>query len=171
MSEPPTILIRDSDDDGTLIDRRFSGPVAEVREPSVRRHRIIEASVVLALIFGLGSVAYRQERAADALRHAIEDMKARKSAPFDLLGSNGRGLASVDIEPLLDATTYDVTTSDRQELERQGANLIMSNDFLDALAHYQTLTKLFPKEAVFRDVVVVLRAKLRCAEPASGLCP
>jgi hypothetical protein len=49
-----------------------------------------------------------------------------------------------------------------------------SNNFAGALAHYEALTRLFPNEAAFRDVVIVLQAKLRCAdpaEPASRGCP
>jgi hypothetical protein len=100
MNGPPTLLIREIDDDRTLIDPirlsdpdpAFEGsgravssvdpspspdPFAEGRRASChglraklfgRRRRLIEAGVVLALVLGLGSAAYQQWRAADALR-------------------------------------------------------------------------------------------------------
>jgi hypothetical protein len=204
MTEPPTMLLREPDDDRTLIDPRFSaarsdkpleGPggaaqpadlrpsialrAAGARRPrqhamlSERRGRTVEMGVVLALVFGLGSVAYQQRRAVDALRDAIEEMRVGSptSPAHELLGSEGRERAQVGPEARVEALIPEVSSSERDQLEHRGASLIGSNNFVGALTHYQTLAELFPKKAAFGDVVTVLKAKLRCAEPASSRCP
>jgi hypothetical protein len=71
----------------------------------------------------------------------------------------------------VEALIPEVSSSEREQLEHRGASLIGSNNFAAALSHYQTLVELFPEKAAFGDVVTVLKAKLRCAEPTSGLCP
>lgn len=206
MSEPPTMLIREPDDERTVIDARFSAPRTERpfggpggvvpsadRSPSFaqpalgtgpmwqrlytmlsgRRRRMVETGVVLALVFGLGWVVHQQRRAADALRDAIEEMKVGSSTSpvHELLGSEGRERAQVGVEARVEALIPEVSSSEREQLEHRGASLIGSNNFAGALTHYQTLAKLSPKKAAFGDVVTVLKAKLRCADPASGLCP
>jgi hypothetical protein len=132
--------------------------------------------VVFALVLGLGSVAYQQWRVVAALRETIDQMKADGSEPFvqDLFGSAGRGLAPAENEMRLEGSAREVAASEREAMELRGASLIGSNNFLDALTHYQMLTELFPNERAFRDVVTVLRAKLRCpgsADPMSRACP
>ena len=206
MTEPPTMLLREPDDDRTLIDPRFSaarsdkpleGPggaaqpadlspsialrAVGARRPwqrlhamlSERRGRTVEMGVVLALVFGLGSVAYQQRRAVDALRDAIEEMKVGSPASpiHGLVASEGRERAQVGAEARVEALIPEVSSSEREQLEHRGASLIGSNNFVGALTHYQTLAELFPKKAAFGDVVTVLKAKLRCAEPASSPCP
>jgi hypothetical protein len=211
------MLIRDGDDERTLIDRRFSAldslsdttaffvdparlsapeppfegsgravspadgspRLDEVSEEtpswwydlcaklSGRRRGMIETGVVLSLVLGLGSVAYQQWRAAVALRETIDDMKTAGSAPLvqDPVASVGRGLAPAGTEAKLKSPAREVAAGEREALEHRGATLIGSNNFVDALTHYQVLTELFPNEAAFRDLVIVLRAKLRCVDP------
>jgi len=207
MSEPPTMLIGEPDDDRTLIDPRFLAPSAErpfegsgravspadrssssdelaegTRSPwqrlhamlSGQRRRMVEACVVLALAFGVASVAYQQTRVADALRDAIEEMKVGSTAsPASGIGhSHRRARAPVGAWSALEETAIpEVVASERGKLEHRGASLIGSNNFARALTHYQRLTELFPKEAAFGDVVTVLKAKLRCVEPVGSLCP
>lgn len=206
MTEPPTVLIREPDDDRTLIDPRFSARSAErlfeasaraispadgnsnhdalaegARNPlehlramlSGRRRRIVETGVVLALAFGLGSVAYQQRRAADALRDALEEMKVgRAMSPADGIARSGRrARAPVRDRSRVEISIPEVAAGEREGLERRGASLLGSNNFAGALKHYQGLVELFPHEATFGDVVTVLKAKLRCAEPVSSPCP
>jgi hypothetical protein len=208
MNEPPTLLIREMDDDRTLIDSirlsdpdpafEGSGRAGSSVDPSPSpdqltegrrspwhglhaklsggRRRLIEGGVVLALVLGLGSVAYQQWRTAAALREAINEIKTSRSVALadELVGLPGRALARVGTEQGWEASTREVAASDREELEHRGASLVGSNDFAGALAHYKTLTRLFPNETAFRDVVIVLRAKLRCADPAGPVsreCP
>jgi Flp pilus assembly protein TadD len=117
-------------------------------------------------------VAYQQRRVADALRDAIDKMKVGGTASPANETVQSLRRAPVDAPAALDeASTPEVAASERGELEHRGASLIGSNNFAGALAHYQRLTRLFPKEAVFGDVVAVLKAKLRCSEPVGGLCP
>ena len=206
MSEPPTMLIREPDDERTLIDARFAAPRTErpfggpggvvpsadrspsFAQPAVgtgpmwqrlytnlsrRRRRMVETGVVLALVFGLGWVVDQQRRAADALRDAIEEMKTGSAAPLadELAGSERGARAPVSADSGVEAAIREVAPSEREELEHRGASLIGSNNFAAALTHYQMLVRLFPSEAVFGDVVTVLKAKLRCMETVSHLCP
>jgi len=208
MNEPPTLLIREMDDDRTLIDPirlsdpdpafEGSGRAGSSVDPSPSpdqltegrrspwhglhaklsggRRRLIEGGVVLALVLGLGSVAYQQWRTAAVLRESINEIKTSRYAALadERVGLPGRALARVGTEQGWEASTREVAASDREELEHRGASLVGSNDFAGALVHYKTLTRLFPNETAFRDVVVVLRAKLRCADPAGPVsreCP
>ena len=62
---------------------------------------------------------------------------------------------------------------EKAELEQEAAALIASNDFPAALRQYETLTRIFPDDVTIRDVVMVLRAKLRCDSSVSlggGAC-
>ncbi|MBW1760654.1 MAG: hypothetical protein JRG67_04970 [Deltaproteobacteria bacterium] len=205
MTEPPTLLIRETDDDRTLIDPirlrdpdppfAGSGRASSSTESrssfdavgewmgwqrlraamSGRGRRIIEAGLVLALVMGLGSLAYQQWRTAGALREAIVAMRTSARVPLaaDPDASGGRTSVTVGLEPRLEVAIRHVDVSGREELELRGANLVGSNDFVGALAHYQTLTKLFPADAAFRDVVTALKAKLRCdgrGDPLSHIC-
>jgi hypothetical protein len=215
MSEPPTILIREIDDDRTLIDpialsdpdppfegsgralstpapvprpnRAVDDPRGSRRAPPARLHRRVRSAIevgagpvgvfviVLAVVMGLGSVAYQQWRAAAALRDMITEMNARQDATRsqDFAASPGRALAPPGNGPTLAWARQDVSPADREDAERRGASLIASNDFERALSHYRALAGLFANEAAFRDIVVVLEAKLGCsgrAETASLAC-
>jgi hypothetical protein len=208
MSGPPTILIRETDDDRTLIDPiRLADPdppfegsgralssadpnpcLDELTEESQwpwqglraklsgRGRRAIEAGVALAVVLSLGSLAYQQWRASGVLRAVIAEMNAGRSATHleDFVELPGRVSAPLRTEPRLATSSRDVASVDREEVENRGASLIGSNNFEGALTHYQTLAELFPNEAVFRDVVIVLKAKLNCAGPAEAaslVCP
>ena len=219
MSEPPTILIRETDDDRTLIDpirlsdpdppfegsgRALSTPApvprpnravddlrGPRRAPPARLYRrvrraievgagpvvvfVIVFVIVLAVVMGLGSVAYQQWRAAAALRDMITEMNARQDASRsrDLAALPGRALAPPGTGPMLAPARQDVSPADREDAERRGASLIASNDFERALSQYRVLARLFASEPAFRDIVVVLEAKLGCsgrAETASLAC-
>ena len=207
MNEPPTLLIRETEDDRTLIDPirlrdpdpPFAGsgraaPSSEPislfdglggwlrsRWPRLRPReadpgrRTIDSALILGLVLGLGSLAYQQSRTAGALREAIIAMKTRPPVPLvnNPVAAGARTSAQVVTEPRLEMSTRGVDARDREELELRGANLIGSNNYVRALLHYQTLTELFPAEAVFRDVVAALRSKLRCAshgDPSSHAC-
>lgn len=106
MSEPPTMLIRETDDDKTLIDPirlldpdpPFEGsgralPGADPcsgsdwirKEPSwlwhgplqrLRGRRVMEVGVVAVLVVVLGALAYRQRRTSDELRAMIAELSA-----------------------------------------------------------------------------------------------
>jgi len=118
-------------------------------------------------------LAYQQWRASHALRGVIAEMNAGGSAtsPQDFVGLPGQALAPLGAEPRLATSIHDVASADREEVENRGANLIGSNNFEGALTHYQALADLFPNEAVFRDVIIVLKTKLKCAGPAAAVSP
>jgi len=205
MSEPSTILIRETDDDRTLIDpirladpdtpfegsgralssadpnpwlgRLTDGPQWPWRELRAKLHgrgrRAIEVGVVIAVVLGLGSVAYQQWQASDALREVIAEMHAGRPAtdPRDVVESLGRPMAPPGAQSRLATSIHDVASVDREEMENRGASMIGSNNFEGAVTHYQTLADVFPNEAVFRDGIVVLRRKLKCAGPAAAASP
>jgi hypothetical protein len=205
MSEPPTILVQEMDDDRTLIDPirladpdpafEGSGRALSSADPSPcldeatkkpqwpwrglraklsgRGRRAMEAGVVLVMVLGLGCLAYQQWRASDALRGVIAEMSAGRSAIQlqDSAGLHGRAFAPLGTEQGPATSSRDVASADREEVEHLGASLVGSNNFEDALAHYQTLADLFPNEAVFRDVIIVLKLKLKCAGPAEAASP
>jgi hypothetical protein len=203
MNEPSTILIRETDDDKTLIDTmRLADPdppfegsglapsatdsrpcasapaeTAQVRWQRLRaklrgtERRAIEVGVVFALVVSLGSLAYQQWRASDALRRVIDDMRARRAETHidDLVGSSER--ASAPAEPELTTSSGDLASVGQDGVENQGARLIAANNFEGALAQYRKLARLFPTEPAFRDVIVVLMAKLKCGGPVEEASP
>jgi len=186
MSEPPTMLIGELDDDRTLIEPRLSAPSAE--RPFEGSGRAVStadrSSSPKELAVGIRSASRRlhamlsgQRRliveAGVALRDAIEEMNVLSTASpaTEIVGSDRQGSAPIGARSEVETSIGDVAASEREELEHRGASLIGSNNFAGALTHYQRLTELFPKEAAFGDVVTVLKAKLRCADPVSSLCP
>lgn len=202
MTRPATVVVREGDDERTLVDLRpdaklpFEG--SGQAESSIdfdeatteamprwqglsdrllaRKRKIFEGCVSLTLTLSLGGVAYQQWRAADALRDIIGRIETGRST-LDIQGppgpSSGR-FTLADTQRRSAGSIHEVAPDEREALERRGASLIGSNDFSGALTHYEMLAALFPDEAAFRDVVSVLKAKLRCAgsaEPTSGACP
>lgn len=170
MSRPSTIVIPQQDDERTLVDPRFSAPPRWRRARAwlvKQRRKIIEAGVGLALALSLGGVAYQQWRMAETLRETIDALETGSSAPDvgDLVRSPSREWPPIDRQRNPLASIRAVAPDERTVLETRGASLIGSNDFSGALVHYQMLTELFPGEVVFRDVVRVLKAKLKCPSP------
>lgn len=192
MSSPPTMLIQEQDDQKTLVDPRIArfnpdGDITEVFvDPKTRREqelhtrsskrKFTEAGVVLALILGLGAVAYQQHRVADKMRATIDEIQSRRSessvrAP---VGSVSQEWTSARIETGSAVSSMEFEADQREALENRGASLVASNDFLGALAHYKMLAELLPDEEVFQDIVFALRTKLSCADPfdpAGNACP
>jgi hypothetical protein len=139
------------------------------------RRTTIEIGVTLALTLGLCGVAYQQWWVVNMLRETVDEIGAGRSTSYaqELVRSPNGDLALIDSERRVALTTREIAPHEREALERRGADLITSNDFSGALTHYQMLTELFPQEVAFRDLVRVLRAKLRCdvsAKRASGAC-
>lgn len=171
MSRPPTIVISEQDEERTLVDSRFSTPPRWRRARAglvKQRRKIVEAGVGLALALSLGGVAYQQWRMAKTLRETIDALETSSSAPDvgNLARFPSRQWAPIDPQRNPLASIRAVAPNERTALETRGANLIGSNDFSGALVHYQMLSELFPSEVAFRDVVRVLRAKLKCPSPA-----
>ncbi|MGB3052211.1 MAG: hypothetical protein WBB42_14500 [Polyangiales bacterium] len=208
MNEPPTLILWDTDEERTLVDRaRFAGPrpafegsgqATPAKSPSVRGERarqkteprlqvagallshykrqIIETGAAVAVLFGLGTVAYQQWQVAEALRETLAEMQAPQQAIVAARsGEPQQSREAPDRHQLKrEALAREIADDERDELERQGAALIASNDFSAALSQYETLAALFPTDRTFRDFVTVLRAKLRCdrsSQPASSACP
>jgi len=143
---------------------------------SGQKRRLVEIATVLAVLLGLGSLAYQQSQVADALRDTIGEIRTvqKASYPHSIVEPGNRQLSPDGPETTREATTMEVAAKEREALERRGADLIASNDFSGALRHYEMLTELFHESEAFRDVVAVLKAKLRCDRLdalASDACP
>jgi len=130
---------------------------------SAQKRRLVEIATVLAILLGLGSVAYQQSQVADALRETIEQMRTvEKVSRVHPVGEPGnRPLTPDSRETAREKSTTEVVANEREAMERRGADLIASNDFSGALPHYEVLAEHFPENEAFRDVVAVLKAKLR----------
>lgn len=129
--------------------------------------RLMELGLVLALVLSSGSLAYRQSRASDELRRAIDDMRLRRLATptTDVVGSSERPPVPAPPEPTPSTSSGDLSSIGRDELEALGARLIAANHFERALPEYQRLVRLVPTEPAFQDVIVVLMGKLGCGGP------
>jgi hypothetical protein len=131
---------------------------------SGQKRRLVEIVTVLAVLLGLGSLAYQQSQVADALRETIEEIRTvqKGSHAHSIVEPGNRKLSPDGPETTREARTMEGAAKEREALERRGADLIASNDFSGALPHYEMLTQLFHESEAFRDVVAVLKAKLRC---------
>lgn len=136
---------------------------------SNHRREIVELSVALTLFAGLGSVMHQQRRVAENVRETLADIRAAsrdmatvrsKSLPATRVAYNGG-----DVERR--ASSKELARDELEALEQQAAALIASNDLPAALSRYETLAELFPDDRTLRDVITVLRGKLRC-DPSAG---
>jgi hypothetical protein len=133
------------------------------------RREWIEVSAVITVLVGIGSVAHQQWRIAGALRETLAEIRAPRQ---DMVPVRSDAVprpqeTSTPSEVERRALVKELAADEREALERQAAALIASNDFSAALSHYETLTQLFPDDKTLREVVTVLRTKLRC-NPSSG---
>ncbi len=201
MTEPPTLVLWDTDEERTLVDGAqlssaepaFAGsvhPVPETAQSEDRdrpereieqtlragrsllsryRREIIEVSVALAVLVGLGAVIRQQWLITDALREALTEVRAPRqqigAIRSDVLPRSRGRFTQEGVER--HALTNELAPDEREALERQAAALLASNNFPAALSEYETLTELFPDDRTLRDVVAVLRVKLRCDPSAS----
>jgi hypothetical protein len=120
--------------------------------------------VLSALVCLLATLAYREHQNAQALRKSIEEISRAQpragptNAPEHATDSGPVPIDRVSRPPVRRDTLHAV----RVALERQGADLLVANDYLGALAHYRALAVRFPNEPVFADLVTVLESKQRC---------
>lgn len=133
------------------------------------RREIVELSVALVLLGGLGLVMHQQWRVAESVREALADLRATSrdiaTVHSDALPPMREPYSGRDVERR--AFRKELAGEEREALERRAAALIASNDFPAALSRYETLADLFPDDGTLRDVITVLRAKLRC-DPSDG---
>jgi len=195
MSEPPTLLIPEIDEDRTLVETRNANLDCSLAElsgergsswpgadrnasasrgaSSVRRklglRRCAEGIVVLGLVAGLAFVGYQQWRIAESIRKSISGFGNTESPPPNHDASPPQERVRRQIEPASDPNSMSQETLEarRDRLESVGAALIRANDFEAALNHYRALAQALPGEAVFRDLVLVLQSKLRCERSLS----
>jgi hypothetical protein len=195
VSEPPTLLIPEIDEDGTFVDTRnadfdshpetlndMHAPSSKTADGyaerlcngfSLRRplglRRYAQGIVVVGLVSGLTFVGYQQWRIAESIRTSMGELSdAKPSLPnreapsFPERAPLGRDSAS-DSKPM----SQETREARMDRLESIGAALIRANDFEAALHHYRALAQAIPEESVFRDLVFVLRSKLRCERSLS----
>jgi hypothetical protein len=139
------------------------------------RRQIIETVAAATVLCVLGALAYQQWQLAEALRRTLTEMQAPRQEHVAERSPEPEQGGQTSNRRLLkrEASMRELAGDERDELERQAASLIASNDFAAALSQYQTLAALFPADRTFRDFVTVLRAKLRCdrsPQAASSAC-
>jgi len=130
---------------------------------------VLVAGLGTVLVTSLGFATIWQWRVARSLRAAIADMSMGVPARPrpDPIASSADPFGA----PTTRNERQEPEEHGREELEHRGARLLGSNNFSDALLHYRRLVELFPEDAVFRDVVTVLRSKLGCAHPDLSSSP
>ena len=178
MSLPRTLVIRDADDEKTLVDVRLGQTLSRWREVRAlivsQRRRMFETALGLILIVGMGALAYQQTKTAQALRGAIDALSKSRSAHSALSMPDAEvgDLSTANDGAPSQAPRREISSDERETLEHQGAALLGSNDFASALSHYRLLGELFPEDRVFRDILRVLRTKLKCDsnQPESDAC-
>jgi len=175
MTEPPTLVLWEADADAerTLVDRakheaKRTGRTRRSLRSSYKRE-MIEVSAALAVLVGLGSVVYQQCQIAGALRETLAEIRAPRQETVAVRSDALPRLQETSTLGEVGRRTLikELAADEREALERQAAALIASNDFPAALSQYETLTELFPDDRTLRDVVTVLRSKLRC-DPSAG---
>jgi hypothetical protein len=120
-------------------------------------------------------VMHQQQQTADALREMLAEIRAagQNDAAVHSHAALRRTESSHRVRVERRSPDSKLGAEQRAELEQRAAALIASNDFPAALRQYETLASIFPDDGAFRDVVTVLRAKLRCGpalSPAGGAC-
>lgn len=173
MSEPPTMILPESDEERTLVDRtqhraRRTRSTPRAMLSSYRRE-IIEVGVAFWLLLGLGLVMHQQRQAAEASREMLTEIRAARQSNAVLLSHSAPQRRESSQQRRVERHSADdeLSAEQRAKLEKQAAALISSNDFAAALRQYEALASIFPDDRTFRDFVMVLRAKLRCG-PSSG---
>ena len=179
MNEPPTLILQESDEERTLVDRakhraKQTRSTARAILSSYRRE-IIEVGVAVTLLFGLGLLMHQQQQAADASHEMLTEIRAACQSSTVVRSHSTLGRAEFPQQGRVERRPADneLSAEQRAELEQQAAALIASNDFPAALRHYETLASIFPDDGTFRDFVMVLGAKLSCGPslgPGRGAC-
>jgi len=179
MNEPPTLILRESDEERTLVDHvehrgRQTQSTARRMLSSYGRE-LIEVGVAFTLFLGLGFVMLQQQQTADALREMLAEIRAADQSDAAVRSHSELRRAKSSHRGGVERRSADrkLGAEQRAELEQRAAALIASNDFPAALRQYETLASIFPDDGAFRDVVTVLRAKLRCGpslSSAGGAC-
>jgi hypothetical protein len=123
---------------------------------------------LLVSIGVLGVWALRQHHEARRLQALMDDLRrARDDAPAARAPESTPASPTAPIDPTRPQRQPEPPGADRAALERRGAELLGANDHTAALAHYRALTKAFPEERVFADVVEVLEFKRGCSGPGA----
>lgn len=163
MSLPPTLIIDDRDGERTRVDtpaRRMPRRTLFSKPISVSPAGI---GAIIALILAVASsaVVYRQWQAIADLRDAVVALEAQYARAASREATAFREPADNWARDVR-SSAHAVGVEQRGPLERRGAELLASNDFDEALAHYRKLAAFFPSEPSFREVVSILTAKLEC---------
>jgi hypothetical protein len=131
---------------------------------------MIGGVAALALFFALWALAQRQ--AIEALHEAIGEMKAHCRSQ-DVFLATWPPLSREALRT--DERGHDQAaagaSSDREALQRHGADLLVANNYEEALRHYRLLAGLIPQNRAFGDLVEVLEAKLGCRTASGAKSP
>lgn len=178
MSAPPTLVL-DAEDEHTIIDPRLPGerPVssrgdARVRQPTQRLWGLLRsrwrssltAFLASALCVSLLAVAVHQRRVSEQLRESLEVLRRARldRASSETLIANPAAERQTAQFAHSMPEIADMETTDREELELEGATRVITNDYGGALVYYRRLSAQSPDEQVFFHLVAILGSKHRC---------
>ncbi len=195
MSEPPTILIPDIDEETTLVEarnsnldwraagftnERGSSPTNPAGRTSTSRsglglrwrfslRRSAEGIVLSGVVSGFCLLGYQQWRIAESIRRSIDELSAVESPPeqHEVNPLPERAPSQINLQADRDSVSREILEAKIDQMESLGAALIRANDFGGALNHYRDLARALPQQSVFRDLVVVLQSKMRCEHSLS----
>lgn len=176
MTEDPTLIVVDLDDERTLVDPRFARrdePSRSTFQPNARRRSLEGVIGYLLLLFVLAVVAFQQWRVADALRESMARMELDRgqSSSFSVREPAHTPAVPTETSHRADVAAADLGPTERDFLERAAADALASNDFRTALARYRELVAFHPEAAVFRHIVAILRFELHCDRPGTSRSP
>jgi hypothetical protein len=195
MSEPPTILIPDIDEETTLVEarssnldwraagftkKRGSSPTDSAARTSTSRsgiglrwrfslRRSAEGIVLSGVLSGFCLLGYQQWRIAESIRRSVDELSAVESPPetHEINSLPERASSQINLQADRDLLGREILEAKIEQMESFGAALIRANDFGGALNHYRDLARALPQQSVFSDLVVVLQSKMRCEHSLS----
>lgn len=179
MSSPPTLVLPD-DDERTIVasnlpeERRPLVPVdtgtsqKSLRDPHSPRSTWPSplSLCFLAASFVILVVAANQQRRRHArLLQTIQALQREDRMPFEAGGAATVGAIATSPDSVFEAARElsNEPAERRADLELEAVGFLLANDFGSALESYRRLSRRFPDEPAFGDVVRVLRRKLGCS--------
>ena len=175
MSDPQTLVLRE-DEDRTVVDSRFQHlwhpsrrsqprsrlPVGLFRDPW---KRFGSAIVALAVTAGILVFMIYQHQQSQQLRRELDALRSVGLPQFssDAVPGPAADFRSSKRRSERAGTSAFEGSRSREELELQGAELLIANDYRSARSHYEILSRQFPHESAFSELVGILRTKIGCS--------
>jgi hypothetical protein len=179
VSSPPTLVLP-NDDERTIVDS--SRPEAQKafvpvgtkmsqssagcqHPPSFRWRGLVSVGILAASLIILVFAANQQRRQHARLLQTIQVLQRDHHTPSEANGSVTVGSMPMSSNAVVEALRElpNEHVASRADLELEAAGFLLANDFDSALESYRRLSRRFPDDRVFADVITILRAKLGCS--------